>query len=69
MNNLRLPVFFFISISGVVTKNRRTHQIIDYAVVPVFGCEVKVTVNEIVTNAWLVSIFNLYVLKVYDCEL
>jgi hypothetical protein len=38
----------------VVNKRRRTHQIIDYAVVPVFGCEVRVTVNEIVTNAWLV---------------
>lgn len=37
-----------------MSKRRRTHQIIDYAVVPVFGCEVKVTVNEIVTNAWLV---------------
>jgi len=26
----------------------------DYGVVPVFGCAVKVSVTEVVTNAWLV---------------
>ena len=29
-------------------------QITDYGVVPVFGCTVKVSVTEVVTNAWLV---------------
>lgn len=53
--------FLFTGI--IVNKNRRTHQIIDYAIVPVFGCEVKVTVNEIVTNAWLVGVVCFIVLK------
>ena len=33
----------------------RSRQVPHYAVVPVFGCPVNRTVNDIVTNAWLVS--------------
>ena len=40
--------------SGHVVKKA---SLTDYGVVPVFGCTVKVSVSEVVTNAWLVRFF------------
>jgi len=34
----------------------KTARLTDFGVVPVFGSNVKVSVAEIVTNAWLVSV-------------
>jgi len=40
---------------GLIGDVVRTSRMTDYGVVPVFGCTVKVSVAEVVTNAWLVS--------------
>ena len=32
----------------------RTRAVADYAVVPLLGCEVEATVEEVVTDTWLV---------------
>lgn len=40
--------------AGIVLSAQK-RMIADYAVVPLLGCEVEATVEEVVTNAWLVS--------------
>ena len=39
----------------VVGKLPKKARMTDFGVVPVFGCSLKVSVSEVVTNAWLVS--------------
>lgn len=47
--------------SMLVTENcgkvlvGHTRVVVDYAVVPLFGCEVEATVDEVVTDTWLVK--------------
>ena len=36
-------------------KSLASRAVPDYAVVPILGCNVNVMVQEVVTNAWLVS--------------
>jgi len=36
----------------------KTARLTDFGVVPVFGCAVKVSVAEVVTNAWLVRLLS-----------
>ena len=43
-----------MEISGEVVSEK-SRGIPDYALVPLCGCPVSVTVGEVVTNAWLVS--------------
>lgn len=48
-------------LSMLVTENcgkvlvGHTRVVVDYAVVPLFGCEVEATVDEVVTDTWLVK--------------
>lgn len=46
-------IFNFVFPPGKVLS-ARSRQVPNFAVVPVFGCPVNRTVNDIVTNAWLV---------------
>lgn len=38
----------------------RFRGVADYAVVPLLGCEVEATVDEVVTDTWLVSWQNVW---------
>ena len=42
----------FVFISGII-QNSGSRSVADYAVVPILGCQVESTVNEITTNCWL----------------
>ena len=41
--------------SGGKVLPGNTRKVLDYAVVPIFGFQVDMTVGEIVTNSWIVS--------------
>jgi len=41
---------------GHVVKKGRSGTVIDYGVVPMFGCAVKTSVMDVVTNAWPVCL-------------
>lgn len=51
-----------VQLSALVTENGgrvlmgRTRIVADYAVVPLLGCSVEATVDEVVTDTWLVKI-------------
>jgi len=47
-------------VTGRVLKS--SAGLADYGVVPVFGCAVKVSVTEVVTNAWLVCVIMAFTL-------
>lgn len=64
-SNKRFLVLGFVEedeacIIDIIKKNAgkvlsaQKRMIADYAVVPLLGCEVEATVEEVVTNAWLV---------------
>jgi len=44
----------------------KTGHMTDYGVVPVLGCTVRVSVAEVVTNAWLVSLSFKQLINNYD---
>ena len=43
--------------SGGKVLTGRTRAVADYGVVPLLGCEVEATVDEVVTDTWLVRCF------------
>lgn len=45
----------------------RKRTVADYAVVPLLGCEVEATVDEVVTDTWLVRGWGNYKLNVFQC--
>ncbi len=42
-----------VSLQQGILLRSNDRRIADYAVVPITGCEVKATVNEVTTNCWL----------------
>lgn len=58
-------------LSLLVTENGgrvltgRTRTVVDYAVVPLLGCSVEATVDEVVTDTWLVrtGMMNIYLIN------